>query len=106
MRITSRFLLSAAAILAAVPASAAWQPQKTIEFVATAGPGGGTDNLARAVQGIITKYKLTDQSVHARKRVARRPILRSRMHELCTSGSVGGPGQQRQRRTRKGELWT
>ena len=63
MRITSRFLLSAAAILAAVPASAAWQPQKTIEFVATAGPGGGTDNLARAVQGIITKYKLTDQSV-------------------------------------------
>ena len=63
MRITSRFFLSAAAILAAVPASAAWQPQKTIEFVATAGPGGGTDNLARAVQGIITKYKLTDQSV-------------------------------------------
>ncbi len=44
-------------------AAAAWQPQKPIEFVATAGPGGGTDNLARAVQNIITKYKLTDEPV-------------------------------------------
>ena len=43
--------------------AAAWQPQKPIEFIATAGPGGGTDNLARAVQSIITKYKLTDQPV-------------------------------------------
>ena len=65
MSITSRLLLSTAAILfaAAAPAHAAWQPQKPIEFVATAGPGGGTDNLARAVQNIITKYKLTDQPV-------------------------------------------
>jgi hypothetical protein len=45
-----------------------------------------------------------NQLGHARQRVARRPILRSRMHELCTSGSVGGLGQQRQRWTRKGEL--
>ena len=65
MNITSRLLLSTAAILlaAAGPAHAAWQPQKPIEFVATAGPGGGTDNLARAVQNIVTKYKLTDQPV-------------------------------------------
>ena len=65
MNITSRLLLSTAAILlaGAAPACAAWQPQKPIEFVATAGPGGGTDNLARAVQNIVTKYKLTDQPV-------------------------------------------
>ncbi len=65
MSITSRLLLSTAAILfaGAAPAHAAWQPQKPIEFVATAGPGGGTDNLARAVQSIVTKYKLTDQPV-------------------------------------------
>src|SRR6266536_2148309 len=65
MNINSTSLLHVAAILlaAAVPAQAAWQPQKPIEFVATAGPGGGTDNLARAVQGIITKYKLTDQPI-------------------------------------------
>jgi putative tricarboxylic transport membrane protein len=65
MNIISRLLLSAAAIVlsGAAPAGAAWQPQKPIEFVATAGPGGGTDNLARAVQSIITKYKLTDQPI-------------------------------------------
>ena len=59
------FLLSVAAIAlaGAAPAHAAWQPQKPIEFVATAGPGGGTDNLARAIQSIITKYKLTEQPV-------------------------------------------
>lgn len=44
-------------------ASAAWQPAKPIEFIATAGPGGGTDNFARAVQNIITKYKLVEQPI-------------------------------------------
>lgn len=44
-------------------AHAAWQPTKPIEFVATAGPGGGTDNFARAVQGIITRHKLIDQPI-------------------------------------------
>ena len=51
------------AIAGLAPAHAAWQPQKPIEFVATAGPGGGTDNLARAMQNIVTKYKLTEQPV-------------------------------------------
>ena len=69
---TSIVLLSAAAVVVAgatfvvagtMPVLAAWQPQKPIEFVATAGPGGGTDNIARAVQNIITKYKLTDQPI-------------------------------------------
>src|SRR6266513_245881 len=58
-------MLSAGAIatLYAAPAAAEWRPSKPIEFVATAGPGGGTDNLARTVQSIIVKYKLTDQPV-------------------------------------------
>jgi len=47
------------AVFLAMPAAAAWQPTKPIEFIATAGPGGGTDNLARTVQSIIVKYKLT-----------------------------------------------
>jgi putative tricarboxylic transport membrane protein len=65
MNVTSRILLSASAFVLAgtSPAWAGWQPQKPIEFVATAGPGGGTDNLARAVQNIIVKYKLTDEPV-------------------------------------------
>jgi len=46
-----------------VPSHAAWQPQKPIEFVATAGPGGGTDIFARTVQAIITKYKMVPQPV-------------------------------------------
>src|SRR5881397_853978 len=53
----------AIAVLFAAPAAAEWRPSKPIEFVATAGPGGGTDNLARAVQSIVTKYKLTDQPI-------------------------------------------
>ena len=44
-------------------ADAEWKPTKSIEFVATAGPGGGTDNLARTVQSIITKHKLLDQPI-------------------------------------------
>ena len=52
----------AVAASAAVPAFA-WQPTKPIEFVATAGPGGGTDNFARAVQAAIVKNKLVDQPI-------------------------------------------
>src|SRR3954453_9078849 len=44
-------------------ANAAWQPTRPIEFIATAGPGGGTDNFARAVQSIIPKYKLVEQPI-------------------------------------------
>jgi putative tricarboxylic transport membrane protein len=54
------------ALLSGLPAAAsaaAWVPTKPIEFVATAGPGGGTDNFARAIQNIITKHKLIDQPI-------------------------------------------
>src|ERR1700682_2800279 len=44
-------------------ANAAWQPVKPIEFIATAGPGGGTDNFARAVQSVIAKHKLVEQPI-------------------------------------------
>ena len=53
----------AALSAAAAPAAGAWTPTKPIEFIATAGPGGGTDNFARAVQSIIVKYKLVDQPI-------------------------------------------
>lgn len=48
--------------LVASPAFA-WAPTKQIEFVATAGPGGGTDNFARAVQAAIVRNKLLDQPI-------------------------------------------
>ncbi len=44
-------------------AFAAWEPSKPLEFIATAGPGGGTDQFARVVQGIVQKYKLAPSSV-------------------------------------------
>src|SRR6202048_4010318 len=44
-------------------ADAARTPDKPIEFIATAAPGGGTDNFARAVQGIIAKHKFIEQPI-------------------------------------------
>jgi len=64
MKTTLAPALAAGTLLAlAGAAHAEWQPTKSIEFVATAGPGGGTDNLARTVQSIITKHKLLQQPI-------------------------------------------
>ncbi|KQT13281.1 tripartite tricarboxylate transporter substrate binding protein [Ramlibacter sp. Leaf400] len=44
---------------AALPAIAAdWKPSRPVEFIVTAGPGGGTDQFARVVQSVVQKYKL------------------------------------------------
>jgi tripartite-type tricarboxylate transporter receptor subunit TctC len=40
-----------------------WSPTRPVEFVVAAGPGGGSDQLARTVQSIVQKYKLIDRSV-------------------------------------------
>ena len=45
-------------LLASTPASAAWAPTKPVEFVVPAGTGGGADQMARLLQGIIIKHKL------------------------------------------------
>ena len=47
----------AAAALAA-PAHAAWEPTKPVEFIVPAGTGGGADQMARLIQGIVIKHKL------------------------------------------------
>ncbi|HMS05452.1 MAG TPA: tripartite tricarboxylate transporter substrate binding protein [Burkholderiaceae bacterium] len=41
----------------------AWQPTKTVEFIVPAGTGGGADQMARLIQGIITKNKLMKGSM-------------------------------------------
>jgi putative tricarboxylic transport membrane protein len=48
----------AAAVLIATPAYAAWEPTKPVEFVVPAGTGGGADQMARLIQGIVIKHKL------------------------------------------------
>jgi tripartite-type tricarboxylate transporter receptor subunit TctC len=52
--------VSAAALLAA-PAHAAWEPTKPVEFVVPAGTGGGADQMARFIQGVVIKHKLMAQ---------------------------------------------
>lgn len=48
----------ASAALMAVPAYAAWEPTKPVEFIVPAGTGGGADQMARLLQGIVIKHKL------------------------------------------------
>ncbi len=55
--------LAAAAVVSATPANAAWKPTKTVEFIVPAGTGGGADQMARMIQGIVQKHKLMDQSL-------------------------------------------
>jgi len=61
MRTGATATLLAAAAFCAGPAAAAWEPTKSIEFVVPAGTGGGADQMARKIQGIVAKYKLTSQ---------------------------------------------
>jgi putative tricarboxylic transport membrane protein len=51
---------AAAALLALTIASpaVAWEPSKPVEFVVPAGTGGGADQMARLIQGIVVKHSL------------------------------------------------
>ena len=51
------------AIALAIPlaAHAAWEPTKPVEFIVPAGTGGGADQMARLLQGVITKNNLMKQ---------------------------------------------
>src|SRR5687767_2758390 len=40
-----------------------WEPTKNVEFIIPAGTGGGADQMARAVQGIVAKHNLMKQSI-------------------------------------------
>jgi len=53
--------LTASTLVVAPAAFAAWEPTKPVEFVVPAGTGGGADQMARLLQGVITKNNLTKQ---------------------------------------------
>jgi putative tricarboxylic transport membrane protein len=56
--------LTASSFAAIAPAAiAAWEPTKPVEFVIPAGTGGGADQMARLMQGVITKHNLMKQSL-------------------------------------------
>ena len=43
------------------PAAAAWEPTKPVEFIVPAGTGGGADQMARFLQGVVAKHNLMKQ---------------------------------------------
>ena len=52
------------ALAAAMPlAVQAWEPTKTVEFIVPAGTGGGADQMARFIQGMVAKHGLMKQSM-------------------------------------------
>ena len=62
-----RFLIGVAAVAVACASMAvqaqSWEPTKNVEFIIPAGTGGGADQMARAVQGIVAKHNLMKQSI-------------------------------------------
>jgi len=65
----SPFIVSAALVagslalglVGASEAQAEWKPTKTVEFIVPAGTGGGADQMARMIQGIVQKHNLMEQ---------------------------------------------
>ena len=51
-----------AASLWIAPAGA-WEPTRNVEFIVPAGTGGGADQMARMIQGIIAKHNLMKQTM-------------------------------------------
>src|ERR1700712_4020117 len=58
MRQFLKTTMAIAAMLAAAPASAAWEPSKPVEIVVAAGAGGASDQMARMMQAAIPKNNL------------------------------------------------
>lgn len=56
-------VLAGMAMLPNVAAAQAWEPSKPVEFVIPAGTGGGADQMARLIQGIVAKHNLMKQSM-------------------------------------------
>jgi tripartite-type tricarboxylate transporter receptor subunit TctC len=50
-------VVASALIGASVPALA-WEPTKQVTFIIPAGTGGGADQMARFIQGVVTKHNL------------------------------------------------
>ena len=60
-KLTFRSLTYASIAIAALgvaSAAHAWEPTKTVEFIIPAGTGGGADQMARFIQGMIAKHGL------------------------------------------------
>ncbi len=60
MRVSKTLAVCALAVAVAAPAAhAEWKPRKPVEFIIMAGTGGGADQIARLLQGLIEKKDLS-----------------------------------------------
>ena len=65
-RLRRTFAFGVAALAASsvfVSPAFAWEPTRTVEFIVPAGTGGGADQMARVIQGIIAKHQLMKQTM-------------------------------------------
>lgn len=62
---SQRWAAAAASLmcLAVAAPAAAWEPEKPVEFVVPAGTGGGADQMARFIQGVVAKNNLMKQPI-------------------------------------------
>jgi tripartite-type tricarboxylate transporter receptor subunit TctC len=59
-----QFAVAVAAMALAAPfAAQAWEPTRNVEFIIPAGTGGGADQMARAIQGIVAKHNLAKVAI-------------------------------------------
>src|SRR6266550_3421608 len=76
-----------AGALALAPALAAWEPTRTVEIIVPAGTGGGADQMARVIQGIVTKHNMMKQPIV----VINKPGGEGAEGLLDVKGSSGNP---------------
>ena len=63
-KLTYVSIASFALLAAGAPLGAnAWEPTKTVEFIIPAGTGGGADQMARFIQGMVANHNLMKQSM-------------------------------------------
>ncbi len=59
-------IVLAAAAPTATAQAPAWEPSKPVEFVVPAGTGGGADQMARLLQGVISQEQ-SDEAASGRR---------------------------------------
>ena len=91
-----------AAVLAAAPIAAHaedWKPQRPIEIIAPAGPGGGWDLLSRTMQKALTEEKLVDRPVITSYSIHYTKLYEIRLRR-CARGTLPCTRAARRRRVR------
>lgn len=63
LRLAAGLLLAGACLALAPRPAHAWEPTKPVEFIVPAGTGGGADQMARFVQGVVSKHSLMKQPI-------------------------------------------